>query len=310
MSALKEHSVWFVTPFVHEKYGVMTANNIRTRLGNFDVVSNCPARYAARISQAFSATDPSITLEAEEIIRIPDIEAKDTNGEIITFTDGVGTMSRDTAFNIARALAKHREHKRRGRYKALREHCVFQVRIGGSKGMLSVDYKASDSAICLRPSMEKFDAPDSLDIEVAGTFERPGPMYLNRPLIMVLETLGVSIDAFMHLQAQVVADIKIAPTSLTGSAKLLQTYGLGNAFRLPSVLLGLAKAGMATPPKDGFFKRGMHFATNDALRGLKYKARIPVPDSYTLVGVADIHNVLEEGQIYGKYISQVAKRKL
>lgn len=301
MSALKEHAVWFVTPFVHDEFGVMTAHVIRSKLGNFDAVSNCPARYAARISQGFSATDHSITLKAEEIIRIPDIETTDENGETITFTDGVGTMSRETARRIGLALAKQQEHKRRARYKAKQHYCVFQVRIGGSKGMLSVDYGSNDSAICLRPSMEKFDAPDSLDIEVAGTFERPGPMYLNRPLIMVLETLGVPIQAFMTLQANVVADIKLAPHSLKNSAKLLQTYGLGGAFRLQSVLLNLAKLGLEHPPTDNFFKRGMNYVTNDALRGLKHKARIPVPDSFTLVGVADIHGVLKEGQIFGMY---------
>lgn len=300
MSALKEHAVWFVTPFAHPKFGVMTAQAIRARLGNFDVVSRCPARYAARMSQAFSATDPSITLEAEEIVNIRDIEGHAENGETITFTDGVGTMSRDTAERIGRALAQHREQKRRARHRGLLEHCALQVRIGGSKGMLSVDYKSTDSAICLRPSMMKFDAPDSLEIEVAGTFERPGPMYLNRPLIMILETLGVPISVFMRLQATVVADIKLAAYSTKESGKLLQTYGLGTAFRLPSVLLNLAKRGMTTPPKDPFFVRGMNYATNDALRGLKHKARIPVPDSFTLVGVADVHKILKEGEIFGE----------
>jgi RNA-dependent RNA polymerase len=66
-------------------------------LGNFDVESDrsliyCPGRYGARISQAFTATDSSISVEPEEIFQIEDItRLKDlrnpANGKW-TFTDG------------------------------------------------------------------------------------------------------------------------------------------------------------------------------------------------------------------------------
>lgn len=62
--------------------------------------------------------------------------------------------------------------------------------------MISVDYKLRGNVICLRPSMIKFDAPASLKIEIARAFDRPGPYYLNRPLIMVLEDLGVPFQVF------------------------------------------------------------------------------------------------------------------
>lgn len=299
MSALKEHAVWFVTPFRHLEHGWMTADIIRSKLGNFDVVSKYPARYAARISQAFSATDPSITLEAEEIINGRDIESFNEEGDVILFTDGVGTMSRDTAERIGIALAENRAHRRNARHRKPLEQCAYQVRIGGSKGMLSVDWRFNDSAICLRPSMTKFDAPDSRDIEIAGTFERTGLTYLNRPLIMMLETLGVRAEVFEQLQDNVTAEVHIASSTMHHSAKLLQMYGLGTAFRLTSVFTGLAKMGMVHPPNNPFYTRGINYAINDVLRSLKHKARIPVPDSHTLVGVADIHKVLKEGQIFG-----------
>lgn len=37
-------------------------------------------------------------------------------------------------------------------------------------------------------------------------------------------------------------------------------------------------------------------------RELKYRARIPVPSGISLVGVADVHGELEEGQVYGNLI--------
>ena len=189
-SALKEHAVWFVKPFQHPTQGLVTAESIRKGLGNFDKVIRCPARFGARMSQAFSATDKSITITAEEIHPIDDIR----NDAGVNFTDGVGTISRGVADDIVAALESSRQRKRRRNMGV--SHSAFQVRLGGIKGMLSVDYRMSedDATICVRPSMIKFDAPHSLDVEIAGTFERPKPMYLNRPLIMILEVSSILID--------------------------------------------------------------------------------------------------------------------
>jgi RNA-dependent RNA polymerase len=53
--------------------------------------------------------------------------------------------------------------------------------------MLTVDHAIKGDVVCLRPSMIKFDAPDSNIVEIAQAFDRASPYYLNRPLIMLLE---------------------------------------------------------------------------------------------------------------------------
>lgn len=45
-------------------------------------------------------------------------------------------------------------------------------------------------------------------------------------------------------------------------------------------------------------------------RELKYRARIPIPDGYSLVGVADVHKELEEGEVYSKSITCLITFKL
>lgn len=50
--------------------------------------------------------------------------------------------------------------------------------------------------MCIRPSMMKFTAASSTTIEIAKAFDKPGPYYLNRPLIMLLEGLGVPYEVF------------------------------------------------------------------------------------------------------------------
>lgn len=147
----------------------------------------CPARYGARISQAFTATESSVAVEVEEIFPLADVEVpKFVNGirkGTWSFTDGVGTMSKSLAQEIWREIkAKTRRGKRMKVYPR-----AIQVRFGGSKGMLSVDHTLLGRAICLRASMIKFDSPQSREIEVARAFDKPGGYWLNRPLIMLLE---------------------------------------------------------------------------------------------------------------------------
>jgi len=130
----------------------------------------CPARYAARISQAFTAIDASLTVEeAEEIFELEDICIA-TNSRHYSFTDGVGTISKELAIAITQAL----------RTKRRRPLCskiylwAFQVRFMGSKGMLSVDYKLQGRAICLRPSMIECQAPES---RLPGCWIDQGPIF-------------------------------------------------------------------------------------------------------------------------------------
>ena len=301
-SALKEHAVWFVTPFLDENEDFITADVIRSRLGNFDKVIRCPARYGARMSQAFTSTSVSISITAEEVIQLPDILAI-VNNKPIVFTDGIGTCSRGTMDQIAGALRESTGGK-----KKRRRHAFFsavQIRLAGNKGMIIVDHKLSGDTIFVRDSMNKFSFDyESLDVEIADVFDRPKPMFLNRPLIMILETLGVPIQSFLDLQQAMIVSITSSTHSMEHSAQLLATHGLGTAFRIPSVLLGLAKMGLPSPPtEDKFLARGLDYAVNHVLRCLKHRARIHVPDSWTLVGVADFHRYLAEGEVFGMLLA-------
>ena len=292
-SALKEHAVWFVKEFVLPDGTVVNAKTIIANLGNFtrDKLIYCPARYAARISQAFTATDSSVSVEASEMTVIKDI--MDDSGKWC-FTDGIGTISTQLAREIWKVLAARRRGSRWHTYPR-----AFQVRLQGAKGMLSVDHLLEGRRICLRPSMIKFEDPASNHIEIARAFNRPSPFYLNRPLIMVLEDLGVPYEVFRDLQDSAVEEAQSSVESLEKSARLMETFGLGASFRLPSIMLSLYKLGLDPLDKDEFWQRMMDFAVNHVLRELKHYARIPVKDGWNVVGVADVHGWLKEGEVFG-----------
>ncbi|KAG6878423.1 hypothetical protein C0993_007024 [Termitomyces sp. T159_Od127] len=295
-SALKEHAVWFVKPFRDSDHGYVDARNIIESIGSFDnlsfdkILMFCPARYGARISQAFTATDISVTIDPEEVLSVEDIN---TESGDYCFTDGVGTISRDLAIEVSQKLKSNRQRGRgrRGYARAL------QVRFQGSKGMLSVDHTLGGRAICLRPSMVKFE-DTSLEIEVARAFDKPGPSFLNRPLIMLLENLGVRYEVFKDFQDRTVYEAEQSAQSLERAARLLEIYGLGSSFRLPSVMLTLTKLNVFDRLSNRFYRQMMNCAIYHVLRLLKNHARIPIPGAWTLVGVADVHKFLQEGEIF------------
>ena len=293
-SALKSHTVWFVR---HDPNSTrLSPRTIIDRIGKFDNLSfdrdliRCPARYGARISQAFTATDPSVLVEVEEIMTIDDIKVGKW-----CFTDGVGTMSKELARGIWKELQRRRK---RSAHHALPYPSAFQIRFQGSKGMISIDHMLSGRAICLRPSMIKFEDPNTLEVEIASSFTQPSKYYLNRPLIMILESLGVPYSVFENLQNDAVDYVEQSTESLEASAKMFDQFGLGTSYRFTSILRSLSKLGIDQLSDDGFYQQMLEFGKHHILRDLKQHARIPVPNGYTLVGVADIDGYLEEKEVF------------
>jgi RNA-dependent RNA polymerase len=138
---------------------------------------------------------------------------------------------------------------------------------------------------------------------------------------MALDNRGVSTDAFVELQEKAKGDIYLASDSLEKLKKLLAKHNLGGKFHLTFILDQLSKLGLDLKDnndkkaiRSAFFERLLRFAMNHSLREVKFKARIPVPESYQLVGVADEGRAyinegvkeedvytLKEGFIYGTF---------
>lgn len=144
--------------------------------------------------------------------------------------------------------------------------------------------------------MNAFDSggPHSLRIRVSEAFNRPSPMYLNRsgirmflaeyltlttrnrPLIMILDTLGVKHSAFIKLQDEAMETAQAALEHPESSATLMEMYELGKAFELPNLLRQLSRYDLQDlHNRDPFFRKLSCFSLYHAKRKLKYHARIP-----------------------------------
>ncbi|KAF9469267.1 RNA dependent RNA polymerase-domain-containing protein [Collybia nuda] len=292
-SALREHAVWFMNPFQHPEKGQVTSKSIRDAIGDFSgsTLLKHPSKYAARLAQAFTATVSSVKIWPDQWEQVDDL-----GKEPYQFTDGVGTISQTLGDKIWAALCAERRDNRRNSVKP----SAYQIRFLGFKGVVGVDTHLDGHPngilMRLRGSMNKFESKQEgeADIEIAQAFERPMTCYLNRPLIMVLEDLGVRQEVFMELQEAAVADARTIDDSGDQFCKILHAHSLGRPYRVSYLIkkieeLGLTlKPGNHSPSYDTPFLRHVRqVAMTDVLRDIKHSARIPIPDSFLLVGVAD-----------------------
>ncbi|KAJ7766875.1 RNA dependent RNA polymerase-domain-containing protein [Mycena metata] len=303
-SALRGHAVWFMHPFKDDNGTLVTSEIIRRGVGAFSgPLLRCPSKYAARLAQAFTATDPSVAISRNQWEEVPDLivpghENDEKLHSKYLYTDGVGTISRKLGDMIWRALCEARHTTGA---KAI-QPSAYQIRFLGYKGVVCVDEeldKHPDGILMrLRPSMRKFDSDElkamSAEIEIAMPFEKANTAYLNRPLVMALEDRGVRKAAFSKLQDLAVAAARTIDDSISQFRQVLKDHSLGNGYRLTYLLEKLEASGLGlqakhrTPGIDNEFLRQIRqVAVNDVLRDMKHSARIPILESYLLVGVAD-----------------------
>ncbi|KAJ6501486.1 RdRP-domain-containing protein [Mycena vitilis] len=292
MSGLKLYSFIFVTPFWFE--GVMLdAGLIRDRLGDFSKIMYRPALLGARWSQAFSSSDPSVTLEENQIRYVED--KRSATGSV--FTDGCSPISVDLTKDVWKSLrASQRGH---------RAPSALQFRCGGAKGVLVQDPRLPVETLCFRPSQTKFEV-DVRTLDIAATSSRPILAYLNRPLIALLEYHGTPHSAFMALQNSAIEEGQSIRNSLLQASKIFSQHGFGASFRLPSLFNNLYyqlkfEIGDWSNPevfRHELIKTVLAYATTQILREIKHRAHIIIPGSYTLIGVADEWDCLEDGEVY------------
>ncbi|SJL00749.1 uncharacterized protein ARMOST_04063 [Armillaria ostoyae] len=303
-SALREHAVWFINPFRYQDPDTkhifyVTAEYIRHSIGEFKgtKLMTQPSKWAARIGQAFTATDPSVKVKREEWTEMPDMGTEENlaKGEYL-HTDGAGTISKSLGDEIWACLCKGR----RDHGENAVQPSVYQIRFLGYKGVVAVDpeldHDPNGIRMKLRPSMKKFEDSrlSEADIEIARAFDRPNTSYLNRPLVMILEDKQVRRDSFQELQDNAVADILTIDDSIKDLNSMLKDHSLGSQYRLSYILDKISTLGFDLDPQGRtpgidtpFLKQLRQVAKIDLLREIKHSARIPIPGSHLLVGVPD-----------------------
>ncbi|KAK0497236.1 RdRP-domain-containing protein, partial [Armillaria luteobubalina] len=294
MSGLKDYSFAFVTPFTFQGNSV-TAEIIRGHLGDFTKVAHRPALLGARWGQMFSTSLPSVEISPDMIVHIPDRTAG--SGTNALFTDGCSTISHELITVVKEKVV------RRAKFVP----SALQFRLGGAKGVLFMDPSLTGKTLTIRPSQTKFDSENIRSLDVTTTSSKPIYCYLNRPMIALLEHHEVPHKSFKDLQDRAIVEVRQIKKSLDAAATTFTHHGLGASFHLESLFRNMARTLQVELSEDLNSESGVHYGllktvvaygATHILREIKHRARIRVPGSYTLIGVSDEWNCLEEGQVY------------
>lgn len=283
-SSLRSHSAWFSAPFIDENDKEQNYDTILKSLGDFEGIRT-PAKCAARIGQAFSETPYAIPLARCGItVRyIPDV--KSANGTRV-FSDGVGTIS-EAALEEVWA------------YLATTPTCL-QIRMGGLKGMLSLDTRLPGKIICVRKeSMEKFPS-DDMDLGICDTASKPLRLFLNRQMIKILEDMGTDREWFIQEQDKAVEVLRKVTSTALNTSTFMRYQSIGTSMGFSQLIKKLDKMNIDYR-RDKFLKSVVEHVVLRELRLIKHKARIPIEHGVTLFGIMDETGFLEEGQVYITY---------
>ncbi|KAL7794192.1 RdRP domain-containing protein [Trichoderma ceciliae] len=287
-SSLRSHSAWFSAAFADDAMTLQNNETIIKSLGDFSDI-RIPAKCAARIGQAFSETPYAVPiLECGiEIKYIPDVKTPDDNR---VFSDGVGTISWDAMEEVWDHLPMTSSAP-----------TCFQVRLGGIKGMLSLDSRLKGKVICVRKdSMMKFPSNDQTTMGICDTASKPLRLVLNRQTIKILEDMGTNAEWFIDQQNKALDTLRNVTATAANTSTFLEYQLVGTNVGLPKLIKYLNRIGIDYR-REKFMKSVVDHTILRELRLLKHKARIPVDKGVTLFGVMDETGFLEEGQIYATF---------
>ncbi|CAN6455107.1 unnamed protein product [Victoria cruziana] len=235
------------------------------------------AKCAARMGQCFSSTYATVCVPSNEVnLKLPDIKR---NGYV--FSDGIGTISPELAVEVVSKLQLTGE-----------QPSGFQIRYAGCKGMVVCWPNLGDKfKLSLRPSMNKFESRHNTLEVVSWTRFQPG--FINREIITLLSSLGVSGDAFMKLQDLMVFKLDEMLKNTDTAFEVVTT----SCCELENTAAIMLSAGF-NPQFEPHLKSMLSCIRSGQLKSLLMKSRIFVPQSRWLLGCLDELAILEHGQCF------------
>ncbi|KAJ1267762.1 hypothetical protein BS78_07G082900 [Paspalum vaginatum] len=268
---LKDRSAWF---FAED--GATTVASIREWMGQFPIRN--VAKHAARMGLCFTSSYATVSMRPDEVDEL--LEDVEYNG--YNFSDGIGKITPDLAMEVAKTLPLTNKYL----------PSAYQIRYAGFKGVIAVWPGQNDGIrLFLRRSMRKFESTHSV-LEVVS-WTKFQPAFLNRQIITLLTSLGVSEAVFWQMQEamlhnldKILSDRNIAYQIVTNSCP---EHGA-----IPGLML---HAGF-NPATEPHLKAMLLAIKSSQLQGLLKKTKIFVPKGRWLMGCLDELGILEQGQCF------------
>uniref|UniRef100_A0A7N0UYH8 RNA-dependent RNA polymerase n=1 Tax=Kalanchoe fedtschenkoi TaxID=63787 RepID=A0A7N0UYH8_KALFE len=288
-------------------------------------------KFMARLSLILSKT---ITLEIDlayvDISTIEDIKcqnkdgsiARKDDGEPLIHTDGTGFVSEDIALRCPKGLYKGAQ-KNHETYLGNVDvdnhdsdlHIREPVRLFFSgramKGTLLVNRKLPARTIQIRPSMIKVEQDYNIlgiqsanSLEIVTTSNKPRKTNLSRFLIALLCYGGVPKDVFMNILTKSLEEAQSILSNRRAAFLVAMRYGEMDDY----IVTQMISCGI--PLDEPYVQHRLSVLMNEERKNLR-SGKLPIEDSYHLMGAADPSGVLkndevciilDEGQMSGKVL--------
>lgn len=149
--------------------------------------------------------------------------------------------------------------------------------------------------ILFRKSMKKFDA-DQYSIDVIRTSLFPRRGFLNRQIIIILSSLGITNHAFLSIQHETIDKAalltKDPDSAIEGLSELGDYGGSGYYYFLVDFIKTFKNN------SEMFCRRLLQTLQAFLVKEVRTKARILVKNTWSLFGVADETSTLDEGEVF------------
>ncbi|XP_050217992.1 probable RNA-dependent RNA polymerase 5 [Mercurialis annua] len=278
-----------------------TIREARSLFMNVDTLSSL-SKYMARFSLILSKTmSVEIDWSSVNIERIDDIPCQDGNGKVIEdkdgklliHTDGTGFISEDLALKCLVV------YKGKCISSTNTKPLLIQFRLfnNGSavKGTFLVKKKLPPETMQIRPSMIKVEPSTSnintkSSLEIVGTSNRPKRAYLSRNLIALLSYGGVPEKFFMDILENTLLDAQGALSKKRTALGVAANYGEMDDFIVAQMILS------GIPLEESYLQQRLRALMKEEKKNLKV-GKLPVPESYYLMGTVDPTGLLEKDEV-------------
>ena len=243
------------------------------KIGDFSDIKHL-GKYAARISQTLTTTIKTIPIKKDLIMDdIDDVKSKDGK---YTFSDGVGKISIKIAKQISEKL------------KLNYIPSCFQGRFLGCKGVWTTMWDDDSGQIYCRKSQIKFKVEKKEEnyFELCD-YSRYIQSYLNRQIILLLNSLGISKEVFTE-------KLDKYQNKLNDSKFVLS---LVHYPEWNKILQKMNSCGI-TKTNDRLIKSIIDSNLDILYNDIKKRARIYIEQSAYVIGIMDEYNILEYGEAY------------
>ena len=252
-SQFRNFSCWLLT----------NPEEIIPKLGNFSKIKQL-SKYAARISQTLTTTIETISIPKDKIEFIPDVKSKDEKISVI----------------LSEQISK--------KLKLDYIPSCFQGRFLGCKGVWTTMWDDYSGTIYCRDSQIKFEVEKKNEnfFELCD-YSRYIQSYLNRQIILLLNSLGISDDKFMKKLTDYKSKLNDEKFVLS-----LVHYPEWNQILKVMNHCGINKE------NDRLLKSLIESNIDILYNDIKKKARIYVEKSAYVIGIMDEYGILEYGEAF------------